>query len=168
VLVRMTLYGILVMSLLCVPRAVKAQQPAEPRPSQQDASPDTAPPPSDAPSSLTNSRIFGVMPNYATVENAAAIQPVAAKQKFHMAALYAFDPFVYPFVGVIAAVGRGEGEHRYIERYGLCVCRQHAQQFPDRGRCPVGVSSGSALFSIREGRGVAPGRLHRYPVGRGP
>jgi hypothetical protein len=151
VLRRMTIYGILVLSLLCAPRAVKAQQPAEPQPSQQDASPDAAPPPSEAPSSLTNSRIFGVMPNYATVEDAAAIQPLAANQKFHLAALYAFDPFVYPFVGAIAAVGRGEGEHRYIERYGLAFADNTLSSFLTVAVVPSAFHQDPRYFRLGKG-----------------
>jgi hypothetical protein len=145
----MTIYGILVTSLLCAPRAVQAQQTGESRPTQQDASPDAAPP-STAPSPA-NSRIFGVMPNYGTVEDAAAIQPVAAKQKFHMAALYAFDPFVYPFVGVIAAVGRGEGEHRYIERYGLAFADNTLSSFLTVAVVPSAFHQDPRYFRLGKG-----------------
>ena len=150
VLRQMTIYGILVMSLLCAPRAVKAQQTDESRPTQQDPPPDAAPPPSTA-SSPANSRIFGVMPNYGTIEDAAAIEPLTAKQKFHMAGLYAFDPFVYPFVGVIAAVGRGEGEHRYIERYGLAFADNTLSSFLTVAVVPSAFHQDPRYFRLGKG-----------------
>ena len=105
------------MPLLGFPCIANAQQPDEPRQSQ-DASSDGPAPAAPQPQPA-NSRIFGVMPNYGTADNAAWLPPVSTSEKFHMAALYAFDPYVYPFVGAIAAVGRGEGDHGYLERYGL-------------------------------------------------
>jgi hypothetical protein len=117
------------MALLSLPCIVTAQQLDEP-PQQQDTSSDTPPP---AP---TNSRIFGVMPNYGTADDAALLPPVSTAGKFHMAALYAFDPYVYPFVGVIAAVGRGEGDHGYLQRYGLAFADNTLGSFLTVGVVP--------------------------------
>ena len=122
---RQIAYGIFAISLVSVPGAVSAQQPEEPPPAQQDISP---PPQAEQPQAA-NSRIFGVMPNYGTVENAAGIQPLSTGQKFHMAALYAFDPYVYPLIGVIAGVGGGEGEHGYAARYGLAFADNTVSSF---------------------------------------
>jgi hypothetical protein len=38
--------------------------------------------------------MFGVLPNYATVENATAVTALTAQQKFRMASLNTFDPYV--------------------------------------------------------------------------
>ncbi len=50
--------------------------------------------------------MFGVLPNYATVEGASTITPLASGQKFTLWRRNSFDPFLYPFVGVVAAVPR--------------------------------------------------------------
>jgi hypothetical protein len=152
-----------VTSLLSVPRATTAQQADEPQPAKPDASPDAKPAPTSAPPPPANSRIFGVMPNYATVENAAGIQPVSTAQKFHMATLFAFDPYVYPLVGVIAAVGRGQGQHPYIERYGLAFADNTVSSFLTVAVVPAVFHQDPRYFQL--GRG---GAWHRagYTVTR--
>jgi hypothetical protein len=104
------------------------------------------------------------MPNYGTVEDAAGIPPVSAEQKFHMAALYAFDPYVYPFVGVIAGVGRGEGEHGYAERYGLAFADNTVSSFLTVARPSVFLYRIRASSWARAECGAAP--PHRHLIGR--
>jgi hypothetical protein len=121
--------GILVVLLLCAPCAARAQQPATAAPPPQASPDDTQPPPTpDAPpppasnqgaSGKTGDRIFGVLPNYTTVEGATQIQPVSTTQKFHMFAQDTFDPFVYPYLGVVAALGQGQGTSGYVRRYAM-------------------------------------------------
>lgn len=113
--------------MVCVPGAASAQQPEEP------------------------SRIFGVMPNYGTVEDAASVQPLSAGQKFHMAALYAFDPYVYPFVGVIAGVGGGEGEHGYGERYALAFAGNTVSSFLTVAVLPSAFHQDPRYFQLGKG-----------------
>ena len=88
------------------------------------AKPDTPPP--DAPTAGTDTtegtpgrRMFGVLPNYATVEGGTRIRPISAREKFHLAKLNSFDPVLYPFVGVIAAIQRsyGPGVVGYAKQY---------------------------------------------------
>lgn len=76
------------------------------------------------------------MPNYGTVEGADGIQPLSPGRKFRMAAQYAFDPFVYPFIGVVTAVGGGQGDHSYIERYGLAFADNTLGSFMTVGVVP--------------------------------
>ena len=150
------------MALLCASRVTQAQQPGEPAPAPPAASSDAPPPASTAPSAV-NSRIFGVMPNYATVDDAAGIQPLSAEQKFHTAALFAFDPYVYPFVGVMAAVGRGEGQHGYLTRYGLAFTDNTLGSFLTVAVLPSAFHQDPRYFRL--GRG---GAWHRaaYTVTR--
>ena len=89
---------------------------AVPMQAQQSSTDDDSggPSSSDAPAAATASesvqtgtqgdRIFGILPNYTTVEGAKRFQPITTKQAFKMAARDAFDPFVYPLFGFIAAV----------------------------------------------------------------
>jgi hypothetical protein len=147
VLRRVVIYGILAMPLLGFPCVANAQQPDEP-PQQQEASSD---PPAPAPQPPVDSRIFGVMPNYATVEDAAWLPPVSTEGKFRMAALYAFDPYVYPFVGVVAAVGRGEGDHGYLERYGLAFTDNALGSFLTVGVMPSMFHQDPRYFRLGKG-----------------
>jgi len=64
-------------------------------------------------------RMFGVLPNYTTIEHATDVQPIGAGRKFQMAALNSFDPYVYPFVAVVAAVDvrYGSGPSAYAKQY---------------------------------------------------
>ena len=103
--------------------------------------------------------------DYETVEGA-AVQPLSSGQKFQMAALYTFDPFVYPYIGVIAAVGAGQGDHSYIERYGLAFADSTLGSFITVGVVPSVFPSGSSLFPTGQGRRVAPGRLHCFALVR--
>ena len=61
-------------------------------------------------------RIFGVLPNYTTVDTS-----IAPKQTTHdafkVAALGTFDPVVYPFIGLTTALGQGSNGSNYGERY---------------------------------------------------
>jgi hypothetical protein len=73
-----------------------------------------------------NDRLFGVLPNYLTVENAAKVPPLTSGGKFRLVAKDAFDPVIFPFIGFIALVnqgqdsdpGFGQGASGYGKRYG--------------------------------------------------
>jgi hypothetical protein len=153
-------YGILAaLPLLGFPCTVRAQQIEAPPP--QDVSCETpAPAPQSPP---VNSRIFGVMPNFATADDAASLPPVSTQQKFHMAALYAIDPYVYPFVGAIAAVGRGEGDHGYLERYALAFTDNALGSMMTVGVVPTLFHQDPRYFRL--GKGGA-WRRARYGVSR--
>jgi hypothetical protein len=73
-----------------------------------------------------NDRLFGVLPNYLTVENAAKVPPLTSGGKFKLVAKNAFDPVIFPFIGFIALVnqgqdsdpGFGQGASGFGKRYG--------------------------------------------------
>jgi hypothetical protein len=64
--------------------------------------------------------MFGVLPNYATVEGASTITAISSREKFKLAKMNSLDPFLYPFVGVVAAIERsyGPGAKAYVKQYG--------------------------------------------------
>jgi hypothetical protein len=74
-----------------------------------------------------NDRLFGVLPNYLTVENEAQVPALTSGGKFKLVAKNAFDPAVYPFIGFLALVGQaqntepqyGQGMVGYARRYGV-------------------------------------------------
>jgi hypothetical protein len=55
-----------------------------------------------------NDRLFFLLPNYLTVENAKQIPPLTAGQKFKLVALGTFDPVEYPYVGVLAGIDQAQ------------------------------------------------------------
>jgi hypothetical protein len=67
----------------------------------------------------SGSHMFGVLPNYMTVERAGNIPPIGAHQKFKLASLETFDPYVYPFVALIASLNEsyGSGARGYFKQY---------------------------------------------------
>jgi hypothetical protein len=85
---------------------------------QSDRSDGTQPPPGK-----TGTHMFGVLPNYATVENGAAATAITTRQKFRMASLNTFDPYVYPFVGAVATLNRtyGPGDSGYVKQYAASL-----------------------------------------------
>jgi hypothetical protein len=69
-------------------------------------------------------RIFGVLPNFGTVENGMTVPPITTAQRFRIASLSTFDPFVYPFVALTAGIAdlRGQepawrGTPGYVKHY---------------------------------------------------
>ena len=73
-----------------------------------------------------NDRIFTVMPNYGTVENATALPPLTSGQKYRLATAGAFDYFAFPFNAALAGIAQannspkswGQGWGAYGKRFG--------------------------------------------------
>jgi hypothetical protein len=63
--------------------------------------------------------------HYSTVEGNRQVPPITTRRAFTMAALNSFDPYVFPFVGVVAALGVDQGTTNYTKRYalGLAILR---------------------------------------------
>src|SRR5215467_8558922 len=156
-----------------------AQQPDP----QQPPAPKTDPPPSDSKSEkdkkepaktgdtvgkskleketgTINDRIFEVLPNYGTVENANALPPLTTGQKFRIATASVFDWGAYPFNGALAGIAQakndpkqwGQGWGAYGKRFGA--------SFADNS---IGTYMTVAVF---------PSLLHEdpryYQMGKGP
>ncbi len=118
--------GALLLTVASAVRAQEPQQKPQPEPPPSQSSGDEQPPAADA-SPDSKNRIFGVMPNYTTVEGFGTVEPITTAQSFKMAALDSFDPFVYPLFGFIAATAQVQNEPAswghdwpgYAKRYGL-------------------------------------------------
>ena len=63
--------------------------------------------------------MFGVLPNYGTVEGSVDGAGLRAAQKFRLAGLNTFDPYVYPFVGFVATLNHtyGHGVDGFLKQY---------------------------------------------------
>jgi len=105
-------------------------QPAQAQPTQSQSGQSTqpqAPAPASTPPTAKqkDDRIFGVMPNYLTV-NGVDVQPLTWKGKYKITAEGAFDPYEFVLVGVLAGIRQaedtdkpfGQGTEGYAKRYG--------------------------------------------------
>lgn len=75
---------------------------------------------------VKDDRIFGVMPNYATVETEDRFGPIGTKGKFKLSVESSFDPYTFAFIGFASLIGQaensepayGQGLKGYAKRYG--------------------------------------------------
>jgi hypothetical protein len=127
--------------LFCVSSVAAQQQDAQPPSSAQQPKPKTEDPKDDKKDNqddktgkskleretgTVNDRIFEVLPNYGTVENAKELPPLTTGQKFRIATAGVFDWGAYPFNGALAAIAQaqnnpkswGQGWDAYGKRYG--------------------------------------------------
>jgi len=99
--------------------------------------------PADPPAAQKHDRLFMVLPNYLTVENESKVPPLTAGGKFKLVAKNAFDPAIFPFIGVIALVGQAENSDpeygQGMEGYG----KRYAAAFGD---ATIGTFMTSATF----------------------
>jgi hypothetical protein len=63
-----------------------------------------------------NDRIFGILPNYSTVERDRPSPALSKAQMFLLAGRGSFDPYVFPYLGVVAGLGPS-GSGAYGRRY---------------------------------------------------
>jgi hypothetical protein len=103
--------------------------------------------------------MFGVLPNYATVEGASTITPISSREKFKLAKMNSLDPFLYPFVGVVAAT------ERFYGNGAVAYAKQYAASFADNS---IGNVMTTAVFPsllhqdpryLQRGRGSVLGRI---------
>lgn len=130
---------LLVIAVAAVPAFPQEQQqpqpatPGTPTPTSKDPQDQSPPDPTVGKSKLeketgtVNDRIFEVLPNYGTVENAKSLPPLTSGQKFRLATAGVFDWGAYPFNGALAAIAQaknnpkeyGQGWDAYGKRYGV-------------------------------------------------
>jgi hypothetical protein len=116
-------------ALLSVAGLAHAQQPVptEPQVPSKDDSKTSSPAP------LTNDRIFGVIPNYRTVEDPTrGIAPLSTEQKFRIAAGDSFDYYAYPIAALFAAVGQAQNSPRSWGQGWGAYGKRFAAQFVDQ------------------------------------
>jgi hypothetical protein len=90
----------------------------------------------------SDDRIFGVIPNFLTVETPqAGTPPLTAKQKFQLTAKSTFDPFNFVGSALGAAMSHigqedpkyGQGAAAYFQRYGAAFTDMATQNFISTG-----------------------------------
>lgn len=85
----------------------------------------------------SNDRLFKVLPNFLTLENAGKLPPLTAKQKFAVVARGTFDPVQFPWWGLLSAINQadnaepayGQGWDAYAKRYGTTAADSIVENF---------------------------------------
>jgi hypothetical protein len=98
----------------------QAQAQGEQKPANAEKHPD-----GQAQSGTSRDRIFFLLPNFLTLENAGNLPPLTTAQKFKTVARGTFDPVQFAYYGIIAGVGQaindepgyGQGMQGYAKRY---------------------------------------------------
>ena len=135
---RVTLSAIAIACLLWAGAAAAQETPAAPppaTPATTSAPPSNSQPQTEKPSDNKNGqgqtvfnqdRLFGVLPNYSTVENANQLKPLSVKDKYRLSWDSLTDKVTFAFIGFQALVGQaensepsyGQGFQGYGLRYG--------------------------------------------------
>jgi hypothetical protein len=101
-------------------------------------SPSAAPVVEQLPTHISDDRIFGVIPNFLTVENPQPnVPPLTVKQKFALFAKETFDPFTFASSAAGAGISQinnnnpkyGYGAGAYADRFGAAVADVTTQNF---------------------------------------
>jgi hypothetical protein len=103
-----------------------------------------------------STRMFGVLPNYTTVEEGDVAPRITTKHTFQMAALGSFDPFVFPFVGVVSAITPAPGQS-YARRYATSLADNSTGNFLTTAIMPMVMRQDPRYFEF--GKGSIPRRL---------
>lgn len=124
---------------------VTAQPAPEPAPAVKPAAPDK--------------RIFGVLPNYRTVELSTKYEPITARHKFYIARRDSFDYPVFFIAGFFAAVGHlensnpdfGQGLKGYGKRYAASFGDQVIGNYLTEAVLPAALHQDPRYFRLGTG-----------------
>ena len=139
------------MLLLCLSLPIaRAQDPVPVTPPQQ---PGALPPtrPAEAANDADDHRIFGVVPNYKTVNDPAQpVTSIGTGEKFQLV-LHYFDPFTFAISGVQAGIEQMKNEKESYGQGALGYAKRYGADFTD--------AFTNELFVV----GVFPSLLHEDP-----
>src|SRR6266852_9361368 len=157
---RLSFYLSLFIGLLALVSSARAQEPNPPSPSSTDPAP---PKSKDAPqdkdkeksgatvgkskmereTGTVNDRIFEVLPNYGTVENAKNLPPMTAGQKFRLATAGVFDWGSYPFNGILAGIAQAKNDPKEWGQGWGAFGKRYGESFADNS---IGTYMTTAIF----------------------
>ncbi|HXZ18436.1 MAG TPA: hypothetical protein VEG63_00715 [Candidatus Acidoferrales bacterium] len=119
-----------------------AQTQAQPQPQpqqgeQKPAEPEKKPPEQPLQNGISKDRLFYLLPNFLTLENASNVPPLTSGQKFKAVARGTFDPVQFCYYVVIAGIGQaadnepgyGQGMQGYGKRFGAIVADSTIENF---------------------------------------
>lgn len=144
-MLRKARFGCVLLLLCCV---ICAQGQGSPNPAPRTNAEGTS-----------NDRIFGMLPNYQTVENASALPPLTVHQKFDLALLGSFDPVEFGFVGVLAGLNQADHENPewgygfkgYGKRYGEAFANQAIENVMVNGAFPSLLRQDPRYYQLARG-----------------
>src|SRR6266853_2610679 len=107
-----------------------------------------------------NDRIFEVLPNYGTVENANELPPLTSGQKFRLATASVFDWGAYPFNGALSAIAQakndpkewGQGWDAYGKRYGASFADNSIGTYMTTAIFPSVLHEDPRYYQLGKGR----------------
>src|SRR5713226_5768653 len=107
-----------------------------------------------------NDRIFEVLPNYGTVENAQARPPLTTGQKFRLATAGVFDWGAYPFNGILSGISQakndpkewGQGWGAYAKRYGSSFADNSIGTYMTTAIFPTLLHEDPRYYQLGKGR----------------
>ena len=100
-------------------------------------------------------RIFGMLPNNTTVDGSVAPR-LTTREAFKVASLDTFDPAVYPFIGISAAL-QGSSRQNYNARYATAFADASIGNFMTTAIVPSLTHQDSRYY--RRGEGGLFGRI---------
>jgi len=134
-------------------------KPDEKTPDKNDPVIQVQPNPKPEEKKPENDRLFFLLPNYLTVENAKKIPPLTTGQKFKLVALGTFDPVEYPYVGILAGIDQaentdasyGQGFKGYAKRYGAAFADTTVENFMTGAVFPSLLHQDPRYFQLGKG-----------------
>ena len=105
---------------------------------------------SDVTNDTTSDRIFGVLPNYTTVDTTRAPRETT-HESFRIASLSTFDPVVYPFIGLTTTFGQGASGRSYGARYATAFADNAVGNFMSTAVVPSLTGEDSRYYRRGEG-----------------
>jgi hypothetical protein len=119
----------------------------------------------------SNDRLFKVLPNFLTLEDAKQRPPLTTGEKFKVVARGSFDFVIFPWYGLLAGIsqaenseaGYGHGAAGYGKRYGAAFADTTTEAFMVGAVLPSLLRQDPRFYQLRNGR-----FLHRlgYAVSR--
>jgi hypothetical protein len=155
-----------VLCLLCGSALFAQDTPGQPPAPVQ---PPVQKPKQDDPSvqAPEDKRVFGVLPNYRTTENAIPFRPITAKQKLKIALKDSFDWPAYITGGLFAGLYQlensnpsfGQGTAGYFRRFGTSSGDQIIGNMMTEGIVPSLIHQDPRYFRLGSGEGTKKHRL---------
>jgi hypothetical protein len=97
-----------------------------------------------------DAHMFGVLPNYSTVEEGEGAGRLTPKDMFKSTALNTFDPWVFPFVGLTAGIS-DNGRQAYGARYATALADNSIGNFMTSAILPAALKQDPRYY--QSGRG---------------
>jgi hypothetical protein len=103
-----------------------------------------------------NDRLFGVLPNYSTVDGQPAddgsqtAPAISTRLSFRLASLSSFDPVVFPYVGLMTAISADRGAN-YGDRYMRAFADNSIGNFMTTAVVPTLTNQDPRYFRSGEG-----------------